>query len=250
VWQLTGKTVTWQSDELRLSVDLLHPELGFQDINYLTDPVPRASLMKVSPPPGTTAASLQLDDSYVRENDLVVHYVEPAGGVRPEFRWRILPAGRDAGTGGIAIDMLISTRSDLLDSDPTLEIQSCVPAGACDVLRDSVDAARMVFPAAEPDRSFDLDCSCSTCALSFRLADAPLVFTQIFSTADAVRASLTAGPGKEIITSTISFFPGRLERGVMRRVRLRGLLAAAECAERALEEQWADMITSPPPLAG
>lgn len=248
MWNLTGKTATWQSDQLHTAIDLRHPELGLHRVVILDHLLHHVSLMRISLPPSATPATLQLENAYTRGSDLVVSYENAARGVHPEFRWRIEPVRRGAQPEGAMIEMLISTRSDWLESDPTVNIGCQLPATTCDVLRDPGAPARIVFPHTAPDHAIDIDCSCSSCALAFHLAEMPLVFGELFDTADVARAGLAADQTHDTIASTITFFPGQLERGVIRRTQLRAVLVPEECAERVLAQQWADMIASPPPL--
>ncbi len=75
-----------------------------------------------------------------------------------------------------------------------------------------------------------------------------LCFAQWYDTADVFESQLQSDPQRGTITSRVSFFPGRLEKGVIRRGRMRVALGSDAELQRHLPQQLQQLRTAPPPL--
>ena len=129
------------------------------------------------------------------------------------------------------MEALVSARTDLLDSNPTVDVRCTLPAESCDVLHEPDAMVVTEFALSQNPATLDIDTG-SPHALSFRLAQSQFVFAQMLPAADVVHAELASESVTQTITSTVSFFGGRIEKGVIRRARLRAFLAPSPWARR------------------
>ncbi len=248
MWRLAGSTATWHDDQYRVALDLLHPERGLAEIVAQGQTFPDAALLQMHVAADGTNPALRLTDRYVRGSDLIATYADVGQNVRPEFCWRVLPAGEPA-LGAFMIETLISTQTDLLNSDPTIDIQSCLRAATCSLFSEPQVAAGETLTPLRIANSPHIDYAASGCAMLFDCDASPLTYAQLFDAVDVVRTSLSSDLANQTITATVSLFGGRFEKGVIRRTRMRGIWAPADHAERLLRVCWNDMRLAPLPLA-
>ncbi len=149
----------------------------------------------------------------------------------------------------VMIEAVVSTRTDLLDSDPMIDVHCRFDALSCQVLPAPNALPVTEFSVSQIPASLGIECGASGCALAFQLNNIPLVFAQMFLAADVVRAGLEGDSVNQTITSTVSLFSGRVEKGVIRRARLRTILVPEEQAHHQVSEKWSEMLVAPPPLA-
>lgn len=254
MWQLSDTNATCSSDAFNASLDLQHPERGLRQItlphqSHAHQSLANASLLEVHPNAVTSGPALELQEAYQRGNDLVASYASQAKDVRPQFRWRVTAGTASGWGGGLMIEMLISIHSDRLDADPGLHIQSRVPAQSCEMFQAPNKPAAEVFYPSETSPSMEADCSGASCAFLLHVINPSLDFGLIVPTVDVVAAGLWGDAAGGLITSRISFFGGRLEKGVLRRTQLRLIAAPAKSAGDLLATQWTDMLMTPPPLS-
>ena len=235
----------WRCDQLHATVDLQHLTPALGDVAFHGQRLRETALLQMRLEDND--APMQLDDHYIRGNDLIANYSDAAGYVRREFYWRIMP-GQGAQAGWVLMEALVSARTDLLDSNPTVDVRCTLPAESCAVLHEPDAREVTEFAVSQGPATLDIDTG-SPHALSFRLAQSRFVFAQLLPAADVVHAELASESVSQTITSTVSFFGGRVEKGVIRRARLRAFLAPQDGARRVLGEQWGEMLAAPPPLA-
>jgi len=88
------------------------------------------------------------------------------------------------------------------------------------------------------------------CALSMSCGNADLAaVAQVFDGADVLGSQLQGNPEQGTITSLISLFRGRVEKGVIRRARIRTMVAAQHLVTQRLEHEMRQFRAAPPPLA-
>jgi hypothetical protein len=91
-------------------------------------------------PPRFRSESLELGDAYLRGSDLVASYSESGGQrIAPEIYWRATNAEEFAAT---KIELIVSIRTSLLDSEPA-SLVFCATGAEAELLHTaSLDAAR------------------------------------------------------------------------------------------------------------
>ncbi len=258
MWRLVGTTATWQCDQLRASLDLQQPQRGLERLAFQGKSLRETALMQVfladrDEETGGCERSrlrsrLQLEECYVRGSDLVATYADSGRNVFPEFYWRV-STGSPTHSGAVVLDLLVSMRTDLPDGDPSVDLRCRLPAESCDVIREPGSVAEEIVSLRNDREQGDIGCGPSGIAFSFHLPESLPLFALMFHAADVMGTGLEADAAEQVIRSTVSFFGGRVERGVIRRATLRGVLVPEERAGHVVTEQWLDLLAAPPPLA-
>ncbi len=248
MWRLAGNIATWRADPFQVTLDLQHPERGLGSVLFQSQPLPAAALLQMHLAANRNSTAMELTESYVRGSDLITKYTDAEQHICPEFCWRVCP-GRNVATRSLMIEVLISTQTDLLDGDPTVGVQSSLRTRTCELFSSPHAPAEQVFTPLQVPLPQPIDCGPAGCMLLFHLAEMPLIFAQLFDSGDVVQSLIVGNSVEKTMTSTVSLFGGRFEKGVIRRARLRGILATGAQAESVLAELWNDMRLSPPPLA-
>ncbi|MFO7906097.1 MAG: hypothetical protein ACQESR_00235 [Planctomycetota bacterium] len=249
MWQLSDTTATCSCNAFTASLDLQRPDGGLRQIAFAHQPLPNASCLEARLNPAASCPSLELQDAYQQGNDVVATYASQAKGVHPRFRWRATPVTASGRGEALMMEMLISIHADRLDTDPAVHIQCRLPAQSCQVLQAPNKPATHVLHRSEPSETVNVDCGGASRAFLFHVANPSLRFGLVFPTADVIGAELAGDSSRELITSRVSFFDGRLEKGVLRRTQLRLIAAPAEAADDLLATQWAGMMMAAPPLS-
>lgn len=253
MWHLSDTTATCSCNAFNASLDLQRPDGGLRHIIFSHQPLPHASLLEMHVTPTPSRASLELQEAYHRGSDLVARYASQATGVRPQLRWRATPIIAGGQGEAVRLEMLISVHTDRLDTDPAVHIQCRLPAQSCEVLEAPNEPATDVYYPSEARKTVEAGREGTSRALRFHVPNLSLCCGLVFPTADVMGAALAGDSTRGLITSTVSFFGGRLEKGVLRRTELTLLVAPAAAAaaeeDDVLAANWADMMRAPPPLS-
>jgi hypothetical protein len=245
VWRLSGSTAAWHSDLLQASIDLQHPQQGLSGLQFGDQHLSSTRLLGVE----STAAcgDMHLQDCYVRGDDLVAQYRAAHLPLHLHVYWRSQAVSAPA-SRAVMLETLISVHTELLDSDPTVGVYCAVSSDAMDVFCEPGDPAPRAYSAADLGSSTRVPVGLAGAAIAFHLQPSPLVFAQWFAGADVCQATLRSDlPGGDV-TSTIAFFRGRVEKGVIRRCHVQAILGDGVNMPRMLHDRWSGMLTAPPPL--
>ncbi|MFO0898895.1 MAG: hypothetical protein U0836_15835 [Pirellulales bacterium] len=162
-------------------------------------------------------------DSYVRGRDLVATYEQNAERpIRTTLYWRALDEA-DAAGARLAIELVVSVQTSLLESRPTLEVQSDAPAAAVPLPPELRD-----------------------CSL-LRLAGSDESYLEL------LHPTAFATSGQEVDGAWVRlrhrlFFPEDLEKGVILRARLRAIMLPTAGDSEAAAGYHRSFLASPPPL--
>jgi len=246
MWRLTGHQAIWQSNDLQTAIDLESPEQGLSNVVLREHRLVAAALMQLQPATVSEPDELLLQDCYVRDDDLVAVYSHRPTQLRTEFYWRLRSGELDGGRTW-AVEAIFSVQTDLLDHNPRVDLCCRLPAISCQVLRQPDEIAALVERSERQTLEIER-ASEAWVVLRFELDHQPLAFAQLYSVADVAASRLQTDAEAGTIESTVSFFPGRLEKGVIRRARMRGILAARRDMDAAIRHHWRELTTAPPPL--
>lgn len=243
MWQLAGTSAVWTSPELFARVDLLHPEAGLHDVRVREQPLSGASFLRVETQHAGKGKESLLD-AYVRGCDLIATFAQtPARPIRPQIYWRALAHENGQQLGGL--ELIVSTQTSLLDADTSLTTWSCVPAGEVLQLRDHL--------AAQFSRLISLPTEVTTengpGLFLFRPPHADWSYVEMVYPTDFAAARLLAEEGATgLVRLTNTLFAERLEKGVIRRGRIRGVFLARSGDESAALAVYDSFVASPLPL--
>jgi len=191
-------------------------------------------------------------DVYARGTDLVATFSEtPQRPVQVDALWRVAE-GADTSDFITAIELLVSVGTSRLDSRPELFVQSVVPAG--EVLRlVDLEGARFEPTGPAVDRGGDPGIAPWECYL-FRLSDGdgaegPISYAQMVHPADSSGDPPSRLPGESSRTFLRHrLFAEPLEKGVIRRARLRGVFLPRQNDQQRTAAYFQDFVSAEPPL--
>lgn len=212
-WRLVGQRAALAAGDLAATIDFAELDLGLQGINWSGSLVDGRVLAPQLP--DIAGSQPQVTESYVRGCDLVASFERPGPlAAVPHVYWRVRP---DAAARAIGIELIVSMRTDLLDSQP----ETCV------VTEFSQAAIRYT---------------------SLRILDLPggVSYFQVVHPDDLFAVEERRTGDRYRIRATL--FPERLEKGVIRRARLCGWFLPSECDLAVAVELAREFIAEPPPL--
>ena len=235
-WAIQADRAELNSGSLHGVVNLCQPDQGVHQLRLDDTPFP-GQLLGVDL--NASQAAETPSDHYVRANDLIVTY-QQAGErtVRTQLYWRSLPKGQSPAVG---VELLVSVQTSLLDSDPAAHLTTRLPAQQ--VLCLSGDDRWQCY---SPSDLNGLQTLGNSGAILFRPIDVGFSYAQLVHPFDLVSSQLSIDSHQ--IQLGQKLFSGHLEKGVIRRGRVRGVLLPREDdqlhALRCLDE----LLTSEPPL--
>lgn len=242
MWREREAVAQWLGKQWCASVDLHHPEQGLRDLRLSGRELSCVSLLHVLPLELMARGSMQLTDHYVRDHDLIAVYQDADRQLRSEIYWRVASGQRE---DVWVCDAIVSVQTELLDGNPRVEVGCAVPAESCRLLSE---------PDGAPDELFrstllEFESGVGVCGLAFPLSGSAVVMSLLFDAADVVAARLDVDRAAALMWPVFCFFSGRLEKGVIRRTRLRAILSGADQASDIVRSEWKHLKESPPPLA-
>jgi hypothetical protein len=225
-WQIEGDIARLRIGPLAAQLDLRRPQLGMREVSLGGFPATSApaTFLAVATLAGDEAEQIQ--DCYLRGSDLVVTYLEtPERNIRPQLYWRAVEFPEDDAQA-FGVDLIISTQTSELYSDPTLRVESSLPIGIEYVATNSAGERGPIL---------------------FRLRPLAWSFAQAVHPSDieGVDTALDAA-GKARISHRL-FAPG-LEKGVIRRARVRGIFVPRERDEELAKASFAEFVAQELPL--
>lgn len=241
LWHLNGTVATLRDGRLGGTVDLRHPRKGFHAIQYQSNShsvaLSAANVMGLDLP-GTTETE-ELHECWIRGADLVATYAATVRrAAQPEVYWRSLVEPNADG-----LELIVSVHTGLLDDYPSTVVTSRLQA-----------AEAWWLPSPDrPDlsRRLSVDAQCVARATEgaglfvVRLPSA-MSYVEMVYPSDFL-CSEVHWQGDVIQIST-SLFPDRIEKGVIRRARIRGWVAPLVDALALAGRQFQEFADSEPPL--
>lgn len=245
MWKLEGPIATWHSSRFQARIDVRRPAEGLECLVFQGSSLPHTRVMQmIVAAPGDTS-SLQLEECYVRERDLVASYRHRgASAVHPVFYWSL---DDEPACDAVRMEALVATETDLLNANPLVQVYCHVPATRCRVFSDpaSLPGTQVQWP---DEDVWEIPGDGAGHVVTFECEASEIVYGQIAAGTDVLMTSLSRDRSTHIVTAAVSLFGGRLEKGVIRRTRLCGFLTTAAQTERVLSAQWQSLHAAAPPL--
>jgi hypothetical protein len=238
-----------------MTVDLSRPTRGLVAMEFQGDPVALLRPLQLSARARPVGEAVRLRESYVRGRDLVAEYDESdASDFLTQIYWRGLAGSPEHRLGGV--DLVVSVRTQLLDSTASLlvasdagpgELVRCEVNQAGDRLRETSIDRRQV-DRQQVDRRQVVQAA-TAAILLFRPAGQAWSYVEMVHPSDLHEQRLTALPEREEWNRVESLlFDEPLEKGVIRRGRLRAAWLPRDNDIAAAEVEFQDFIDSPLPL--
>jgi hypothetical protein len=247
-WDLRDRFARCALDRWSATIDLLKPECGLTNVETGSHRLSGGQWLGLGWPAAQGDPKGELVECYHRGSDLVVAYRQsPAWPVRVDAMWRAAPRAEAAAVLAV-VDLIVSVRTELLESWPELTVRSSIPSR--EILRlvsaDSAQFAPVPNIAAVP---FVVNSDTGPCCLLFRLPDAGLSYGEMVHPADFQRSNLKRLAGH---TATIEvrhrLFAERLEKGVILRARVRGVWVDGVDDIRQVAGCYSAFAAAEPPL--
>lgn len=243
VWELQQNLGLLKCANFEARVDLLWPSRGLRQIVFHSQPLKSCVPLQISPHSPPPAAAEELVDCYTRGSDLVAKYAQtPQRSVAPTLYWRHLNLAAPLA----GIELLVSMETSLLDSDPKLRSVSQYEGEALWLTRgdDGVNVSEVECNSAN-DSVWESPSGESGFFL-FRLRDYEASYAEMVLPADFQGARLTqTSAGVQL---TYELFPESLEKGVIRRGRIRSLFLPRQNDAESAWQVYEDLCADRPPL--
>jgi len=237
-WRLDGNTARLDAPMLQGKLSLDRPQEGLREIVLGGTARRHDTLLSLVNSP----ADLHIAEGYVRGGDLVATYAESRRDkVRPQIYWRSQMAGEAEPSGGV--EMVISMQTSLLDSDPALATESVLPVGEVLWLDDAETGRFRLITAGEfPTTGAGL--------ILVRPAGEAVSYCGAVFPGDYLGGEwqLKAGGGVSRMGLRFRLFGERLEKGVIRRVRVWCGYVPRQDDERLALAIRRDWLAQPLPL--
>jgi hypothetical protein len=246
LWRAEGNVVRLQLPRLSAAVDPLNPEGGLRQLQIDSQPLPGFDLLGVElSRQSLTCAAVE---SYVRGGDLVATYPETADrAFRVQIYWR---AGMYALHGAIAaVELVASVQTSLLDTCPQLTTHSIVTAEEAFQLED-VETGNFVSVAPTQQRHAPTDSSNFPPCHLFRPAATNFSYVEIVVPTEGQVSQCESVPEGNGFRFRLArrLFAERLEKGVILRTRVIGLLVDRRGDLAAAWRQYQAILAAAPPL--
>jgi hypothetical protein len=240
-WDLNDSEARLTLGALAGQVDVRHPFAGLS----ATFGAAKLRLFRVELPPPTHQARDESPECYVRGQDLVGTYLQDdERKIRGQVYWRALEWGPDQAPG---LDLIVSVQTSFLDSDPTLNLRSSLPALEVVAIKNLEQATTEdITPRGSDHHIVTLRGKIPACWL-FRLKDEGVTYVEMVHPADFVSSRFQGIAPAEVEHST-QLFRGPLEKGVILRSRLRGVVLPRSDDVAAAIACYAEFAASEPPL--
>lgn len=244
MWQIEGLQASLSTPRLSASIHLDQPERGLADVAWLLRSLGDARLMQVQ----LSGAGVRylLVDSYVRGADLVASHEAIAGqSLATQIYWRYV---EHADLGAAGFELIVSVRTELLDADPQLAVGS--ELSCKELFRAVVSDAAVFQPVPVPSSA----CNPSVCRAGpglfvRRLTGDTVSYVEMVHPNDFSSAEFALGEGAAgCVRSRFRLFQDRLEKGVLRRARVQGLLCPRQGDEAVARACYLRLLASESPL--
>jgi hypothetical protein len=242
-WQENAGSVALHMERFAAALDPRHPASGIASVlvdGVAFDEFHALGLELVS--------SGDAAEHYIRGGDLIASYVNrPAPEMRSEAYWRVESHAR---FGAIAaIELVASVQTSLLDGSPLLSTRSQLIA--CEAFQ-LVDAAQAAFARIVPPTGDEQPAEAggnAHCYL-FRLPGRRYSYAEMVYPSDSHRSQWDGWlHGTDYrIRLRHELFPERLEKGVILRARVLGVLLDAKDDKAATVRHWESFLSEKLPL--
>ncbi len=231
-WRIEDQQVALAWRGLQARLNLARPDLGLSVESFDSAPLSSVAVLGVVFP--AVAQDVAQCDAYTRVSDLVATYpVATSRPFRVQAYWRCVadPLGDDV--AALAIDLQLSVQTPLLDCTPVVHTRTQLNQTA------ALQRAHLRTMSLHGDASLvNADAARGGEVFTARLAESPrpIQYIEMIHASDLQSHRLDAHDACWRLEHDL-FEPG-LEKGVIRRVRVRGLFHAGAADEQLVERAY------------
>lgn len=234
-WALAHAHATATAGRLSLTLDLANPQQPLRMYDQSTGLQWQAIAFTPHP-----SHRFEIEEAYVRGNDLIVRYRQSADDVFAfQLNYRLLIDSSDI----LGIELWISIQTDHLDTTPWLELSSELAGANWQSLRhDELMTSKSGLPEPESIQPGEAQVA----ALAACPSNAPSTCVWLIEPRDQVQFQLTSDLNAS--EQHAKLFGAFMEKGVIRRARLRLMLIGNAFNPQQVKELYQDFANSPLPL--
>jgi hypothetical protein len=231
-WRLQRRQATLHLGPLQARVDLDHPAAGIGELTLSGRPISGARILGLVLPPGAENHN-RFVEAYLRGNDLIATYAEPA---QPALRWQIYwrAVSERFPNALAAVEAIVSVQTGLLDSQPELTLRSDLPTDRATSWRatadDRFESTAIQAPLARDVVAAEDGWACFSCDLR----EAGGAYVEMVHPDDFNASTLTLAGESTGTTLDHALFDQRLEKGVILRSRILSLFLAEQPTASAI----------------
>lgn len=239
MWQLSGTRAQLNHRGLRATVDVRQPQRGVREVCVSQKDVFGSSSFLQLNLPG--AADLEeLRDIWIRGADLVAVYAPTSQrSSQPEIYWRCVSANNADG-----LEIIVSVQTGVLDDHPAINVVSEFSTRELWWLPQPgrLETAQQIPLTQNPRTIHDADGA----GLYVIRMNGSLSYVEMIFPSDFCSTQISSRDDRVVLRT--SLFPERLEKGVIRRGRLRGWFVPAADDLAAAARLFDEFTKSEPPL--
>jgi hypothetical protein len=240
MWSVQDNLALWESKLLHAKVDLGRPELGLHGLMLNATPVRKLQLLQTRLE-ASEAAPATLAEVVQRGSELAVTYAETTDlPIQRQMKWKISETLEPM---SVTIDLVVCVQTSQLDSDPRFVITSVIPSVSWRQLRQ----LKQDLYFSNTDQQGDQQ-GCPVGVYVAQLADNTTHYTQVLLPSDELTAKVRVEKSGDGDALTSVLFSERLEKGVIRCARVRGVLSDGEMTESRALDVAEQFRKSPLPL--
>jgi hypothetical protein len=244
-WRIHGYSARLRTPILDARVDLLHPEEGLLEVRVSHVMLSHCRLLQFLPAGFTAGIPAEaLAEAYVRGDDLIATYLEnQAAHVRPQVYWRHLPGG--AALAGV--ELILSAQTSQLHSLPRLWCQA--QWNRCEAWQ-LIDPRRELYERLDAGETpTSIEAGQGTSLVLLRPQQHPLSVATAVHPADFHQAELSPLQRAAGCQLRYWLFPENLEKGVIRRARIRTWFVPRDGDAAAACGLYSSFLSDPLPLS-
>ncbi len=242
VWQLHGSQASFAAGPLSVSLELDWPQRGLKPGKPVRSGLCLGvGLMGSTEPAMSAKHPIPAQDAYVRGRDLVAVYEQtPARPYRATLYWQVL-SPESAPGAMLAIELMVSVQTSLLESQPTLDV--CSELRTEELLAPDPQGHFVAFDSAAAPESNEA----ARCVLARLPGTDGCYLEMLHPTAFADSRVEPHGAGANGLRHRL-FCPADLEKGVILRARLRAIWLPRAGDSEAAAGYYRSFLASPTPL--
>ncbi len=248
VWKLQDHRARLSLESFHAVVDVTQPGSGLVEMGVGETSLQDAQLLGVLVPTFRPEDTEAIVEFHGRGADLLAAYdATPDRPMRVDLLWHVFAPDNPAGPIAV-IDLVVSVRTLLLQSQPRITVQSKLPTRYTQELVAAESHHFEPIDVAPNGKTAVLPTDGTGCIL-FRLPGEELSYAEMVHPTDFRHDELCgAGTDDPGCTLRHDLFPERLEKGVIRRARVRGLLVPRHDDTRLAAESYLEFTSTEPPL--
>lgn len=241
MWSVLDSHAQWDSKLLHARIDLGRPELGLHNLVLNATSLHGLRLFQTQLEADGGDPQATLSEVLHRGTELAVTYAETADQpIQRQVHWKI---AETLDPLRVVIDLLVCVQTSQLDSDPRIGVTSSLSPGTWLQLRQIADDVQFEELESKGEQS--------GCPVGVYLAQCPnstVNYAQLLLPSDDLTAVVSQIETHESNTLKAVLFSERLEKGVIRCARIRGVIGESVLDEASASDLARQFRDTPLPL--